>query len=434
MVVKIAVMTVAYSVTAALSFSLKIEGSTFIPYWPPSGVAFALAILLGRSVWPGIFIGTMVISSFAQWYDPQQGIGTGLGITTFVAIGNVVELLVGMLLMKHWAKTDYPFYNTRNSFRFMFIVLLMSMAGALVGAIGQWVFSDLTFEKYLRTVFSWWMESTVGLLCFTPFILSIAQKPRVNISQRVLKELAIFAGIIVIILLLMQVNSIHSTILQGLPFLVLPFLLWLSFRFSLATVSSCLLGVSFLAIYFTMHKIGPFVLANASDSSLLLQLFFGVLCIAVIILSATVYERTAAQDEIIRLNQNLEGLIEQRTTALNQEIKTRIVAEEKLKHINQELIKKNTELDNFVYSVSHDLRAPIASLKGLISLLRKDQEKQNLDLYVNKMLSSIIQQDNFIQEILDQSRNSRLEVKREEVFFNQLIGCRIGIIHCKGSS
>jgi len=141
----------------------------------------------------------------------------------------------------------------------------------------------------------------------------------------------------------------------------------------------------------------------------------------VIILSATVYERTAAQDEIIRLNQNLEGLVEQRTKALNQEIKTRLVAEEKLKLINQELTKKNTELDNFVYSVSHDLRAPIASLKGLISLLRKDQEKQNLDLYVNKMLSSIIQQDNFIQEILDQSRNSRLEVKREEVFFKPLI-------------
>ncbi len=418
---KIVVMAVAYYATAALSFSLKIEGATFIPYWPPSGVAFALAILFGRSVWPGIFIGTLLANSLGQWYDPQQNILTILGIASFVAIGNVVEMLVGLFLLKHWTKVAYPFHSTRNAFRFVFIAIIMSLIGALIGLIGQLVFTEMSASNYLRASFSWWMESAVGLLIFTPLLLSFAQRPKAIFTKVLFKELTIFAGIIVFIMLLLQIPSIRSAIIQGLPFLVLPFLLWLSFRFGLATVSACLFSVSLVAIYFTSKLQGPFVLATPSDSSLLLQLFFGVLCIAVIVLSATVYERATAQDEVMRLNHNLEDLVAQRTLALNEEIKIRLAAEKELQHINQELNKKNTELDNFVYSVSHDLRAPIASLKGLMNLLKKESEKVNLNLYLDKMISSVQQQDNFIQDILDQSRNSRLEVKREEVYFKPLL-------------
>jgi light-regulated signal transduction histidine kinase (bacteriophytochrome) len=37
---------------------------------------------------------------------------------------------------------------------------------------------------------------------------------------------------------------------------------------------------------------------------------------------------------------------------------------------NNNLIKANKELDKFVYSASHDLRAPISSLQGLIEVMK----------------------------------------------------------------
>jgi signal transduction histidine kinase len=92
-----------------------------------------------------------------------------------------------------------------------------------------------------------------------------------------------------------------------------------------------------------------------------------------------------------------------------------------LHRTNNELSKRNTELDNFVYSVSHDLRAPIASVLGLINLAKKDTDGAMKDLYLDMVHKSALQQDNFIKEILDQSRNSRLEVKREEILFEPLI-------------
>jgi signal transduction histidine kinase len=43
------------------------------------------------------------------------------------------------------------------------------------------------------------------------------------------------------------------------------------------------------------------------------------------------------------------------------------------------------------------------------------------DMYLEMINKSALQQDDFIKEILDQSRNSRLEVKREEILFEPLI-------------
>ena len=40
---------------------------------------------------------------------------------------------------------------------------------------------------------------------------------------------------------------------------------------------------------------------------------------------------------------------------------------------NNLLIKTNTELDRFVYSTSHDLRAPLTSVMGLINITERSQ-------------------------------------------------------------
>jgi signal transduction histidine kinase len=114
-------------------------------------------------------------------------------------------------------------------------------------------------------------------------------------------------------------------------------------------------------------------------------------------------------------------MVQERTRALNEQIKTRKKAEEKLQRTNLELSKRNTELDNFVYSVSHDLRAPISSVLGLINLAKKDIDVDMKDMYLDMISKSALQQDLFIKEILDQSRNSRLEIKREEILFENLI-------------
>lgn len=88
---------------------------------------------------------------------------------------------------------------------------------------------------------------------------------------------------------------------------------------------------------------------------------------------------------------------------------------------NEELRKSNKELDRFVYSVSHDLRAPLSSMLGVVGLCEMGEMDPFIQKNVSLLKSSIKKLDGFIIDILDYSRNSRLEVNTQEVHFADLL-------------
>lgn len=107
---------------------------------------------------------------------------------------------------------------------------------------------------------------------------------------------------------------------------------------------------------------------------------------------------------------------------LQRELKAKQKATElELRLQNEELVKINNELDNFVYSVSHNLRAPLSTVMGLLNLARQElpghREWEN---YVEMMGSSISKLDDTLKEILEYSRNARNEVAAEEIDFERI--------------
>jgi len=95
--------------------------------------------------------------------------------------------------------------------------------------------------------------------------------------------------------------------------------------------------------------------------------------------------------------------------------------QEEIKLKNQELEVLNQALDRFVYSASHDLRAPLMSTLGLTQLMEHEQDREKLQEYIGLQVRSLKKLDGFIGEILDYSRNARTEVKAEEVNMEELI-------------
>jgi signal transduction histidine kinase len=82
----------------------------------------------------------------------------------------------------------------------------------------------------------------------------------------------------------------------------------------------------------------------------------------------------------------------------------------KLVESNKLLQKSNDELDRFIYSTSHDLRAPLASVLGLIDLAGRTDKKDDLQKYLTLMKGRINALDYFIKDITEYSRNSRTEI------------------------
>lgn len=100
--------------------------------------------------------------------------------------------------------------------------------------------------------------------------------------------------------------------------------------------------------------------------------------------------------------------------------------EDILKEQNEELTKINSELDRFVYSASHDLRAPLMSVKGLLNMIKVDPEKENKEKYLQLIEKSVDKLDSFISDIIHYSKNSRIDLLIREIDFHDLLEESIG--------
>lgn len=133
--------------------------------------------------------------------------------------------------------------------------------------------------------------------------------------------------------------------------------------------------------------------------------------------------RQGADDYILKSN------LSRLTTAIynsltNKQLASqRLEAELALRNQNEELLKINQELDSFVYSVSHDLRAPLRSLLGLLNISKLDHRPRDpiYDQYFWMMEGSIKKLDNTLKEILEYSRNARNSVSLSTIDFDQVL-------------
>lgn len=82
---------------------------------------------------------------------------------------------------------------------------------------------------------------------------------------------------------------------------------------------------------------------------------------------------------------------------------------------NEELIKTNEELDRFVYTASHDLKAPLNSVIGLVSIIKLTDDPAEIKSMVQLIEKSVNSLKHFISEVTDYARNSRTEIVYETI-------------------
>jgi signal transduction histidine kinase len=99
-------------------------------------------------------------------------------------------------------------------------------------------------------------------------------------------------------------------------------------------------------------------------------------------LAQALEELQSTQEQLLALNEGLEQRVKERTSKL-------MARENELVEKNKELHKINIDLDNFIYTASHDLKSPISNIEGLSYLLSKklagrlSEEEQRLMGLIN---------------------------------------------------
>ena len=93
-----------------------------------------------------------------------------------------------------------------------------------------------------------------------------------------------------------------------------------------------------------------------------------------------------------------------------------------IKEKNAQLQKINHEMDSFVNRTSHDLRTPIISVAGITELIEHETDLKVIAEYTALQKKTLSRMDDLINDIIDFSKNKRLDLKPDEIDFETIIG------------
>ena len=127
--------------------------------------------------------------------------------------------------------------------------------------------------------------------------------------------------------------------------------------------------------------------------------------------------RKQAEIEKTLINEILEQRVRERTIQLES-------ANRQLTQINQKLAVANQDLEEFAYSISHDLREPLRAISGFSSILLRNQNtlsEANRQDYLRRIITSTQQGDQLIEDLLAYSRLSRTEIPLQPINLSLLI-------------
>ncbi len=414
---------VALSYIALNQFSIlfAFPETQSIGLWFPAGLTLGVMLLFGSRMWPAVAIGSLISSMLLfLHYEVIFNLESILTITLMATV-NTLEALFALFLIRKTIQNQNPLSHTSNVFLFILITVATTLLGASLVALSMTTSGIIPPSEFLLYIFKYGLANLVSILIVTPFLLSWSRPFRLSISKKIIIESSLFIVALGLVVSFLFLETIANTVEKSFPFLVMPFIFWLAFRANRQLITLYVLLLSITALYLTTRDFGPFILSTETESILILQIFLSIISITALIINATVQERAKAERALKLFNEKLETRVKERTKALKEEINMRKATEEKIKVSNKKLRKANTELDNFVYSVSHDLRAPIASVLGLVNLAKKEKSIKAMRSYLAMVAKSAEQQDAFIKDILDLSRNSRLEVMHNDIDFQEII-------------
>ena len=309
---QVALIAVLYLVAARLSLLLAIPPGYATPVWPPSGIALAAALMLGIRIWPGIWLGAAIANLTVQ---------AALPAATLIATGNTLEALAAALLVQRYIGVPYRFERGEDVLKFVVLVVPSAAIAATVGVTSLASGGTIPWSDYFANWWTWLGGDASGMIIVAPLILSWVQREPISWSWRARVERVCFWLLLLAVVFAMLDRAALGVLgLAAFPhtYLLLPFIVWATFRFAQREVTTALTAVCALAVGYTVAGRGPFVSASLNVSLLSLLAFMSTVVATGLVVAAVVGERRRAVEQLRRRRDELQAQVEEDTRELQQ--------------------------------------------------------------------------------------------------------------------
>ena len=145
----IAILGAIYFCAGKLGLRLAFVHPSSTAIWPPTGITLAAFLILGYRVWPGIFLGAVLVN-----LTTVGSIATSIGIAT----GNTLEGIAGAYLVNRFASGRKSFDRAQDTFKFPILAgMLSTTVSATVGATSLAMAGFASWTNYKPIWLTWWL-------------------------------------------------------------------------------------------------------------------------------------------------------------------------------------------------------------------------------------------------------------------------------------
>jgi PAS domain S-box-containing protein len=279
---RIAAVAVAYYGLAKLGIGLDVAEGVVTPVWAPTGLALASVMLFGPRVWPGIAVG-----AFAANVTSDVGVLTGGAI----AMGNTAEALAGAWLLRRVGGFRPSLRRVRDVMGFVVAAAFAGTAiGATVGTTALLLGEGLSAGNYRSTWFLWWFGDAIGALIVAPFLLAWLAPPRRDVrGQHLIEGICLLAALVGVSVLVFSADRWEY------PYIIFPFLVWAAVRFDVRGAATANFVVTAIAVWATVEGSVLIDGATPTETVQILQAVIAMVGVSMLLVAATIAERTEAQ-------------------------------------------------------------------------------------------------------------------------------------------